>query len=194
MPDTGVRKPRPAGPGSAGDPPAHGREEEEEEDDGEQAGRRTVAPQSVGVMRKAAIKAGGGGGLGRSRMGMLKGSGMSHEDDKNPNKRWGAGAGTDGRLRYYQELLVLKTSKAPQKITFGKLFLWANMALCPSCGSWPQMGRDVMEEQQRQVLVLLAFPALAQSPAGNWRVSEWFGEAPGNFKILPGEGERVLNI
>lgn len=70
-----------------------------------------------------------------------------------------------------------------------------------SCGivSEPQLGRGVMEEQQRQILVLLpakelAFPALAQSLAGSWRFSEWFGEAPGNFKILSGKGERVLNI
>lgn len=34
-------------------------------------------------LREAAIKAGGGGGLGRSRIGMVRGSGMSHEDGNN---------------------------------------------------------------------------------------------------------------
>lgn len=62
------------GPGSAGgEPQAHGREEE----DGEQGDSRAAGPQRVGVRRKAIIKAEGGGGLGRSRIGMVRGSRMS---------------------------------------------------------------------------------------------------------------------
>lgn len=103
------------------------------EDDGEQEGRRS--PEGCGE-EKAAVKAGGGGGLGRSRMGTVRGSGMSHEDDNN------SGVLRDGCRRwklweaaYYQGLLVLKTSNPPPKKIFSRLFLWANMVLCLSCGS-----------------------------------------------------------
>lgn len=62
-----------------------------------------------------------------------------------------AGMLRDGaqELHYYQGLHVLKTSKPhkKKKINFCMLFLWANMALCPSCGSRPHSGRGVMEEQ-----------------------------------------------
>lgn len=111
----------------------------------------------------------------------------------------GAGAGNAGRLHYYQGLLVLKTSKPHKSINFCRLFLWSNIALCPSHGSWSHLGRGCHGRTAKASpcphgCKELALPALAQSLAGSWRVSEWFGEAPGNFKILSGKGERVLNI
>lgn len=74
---------------------------------------------------------------------------MSHEDDNNTRM-------LRDRAALLPRATSLKTSKHNKKINFCRVFLLANRALCPSCGSWPHLGRGALEEQQKQVLVLLA--------------------------------------